>query len=57
MVGVPIVAKVDSTLFAWLRWVTSSYVGRLDTKTMSSRLACLKYLVLQYRGMFAALPT
>jgi hypothetical protein len=44
VVGVPIVAKVDGTLLSWLRWATSSYVGRLDTKTTSSRLACLKYL-------------
>jgi hypothetical protein len=44
MVGVLIVAKVDSTLLSWPRWVTSSYVGRLDTKTTSSRSACLKYL-------------
>jgi hypothetical protein len=44
VVGVPIIAKVDSTLLSWLRWVTNNYVGRLDTKTTSSRLACLKYL-------------
>jgi hypothetical protein len=44
MVGVPIVAKVDNTLVSWLCWVASSYVGRLDTKTTSSRSACLKYL-------------
>jgi hypothetical protein len=44
MVGVPIVAKVNSTLLSWLRWVTSSYVRHLDTKTTSSRSACLRYL-------------
>jgi hypothetical protein len=44
VVGVPIVAKVDCTLLSWLRWVTSSYVGHLDTKTTSSRSVCLKYL-------------
>jgi hypothetical protein len=44
VVGVPVVAKVDNTLVSWLRWVASSYVGRLDTKTTSSRSACLKYL-------------
>jgi hypothetical protein len=44
VVGVPIVAKDDNTLVSQLRWVASSYVGRLDTKTTSSRSACLKYL-------------
>jgi hypothetical protein len=44
VVGVPIVAKVGNTLVSRLRWVASSYVGRLDTKTISSRSACLKYL-------------
>jgi hypothetical protein len=44
VVSVPIVAKVDNTLVSRLRWVTSSYVSRLDTKTTSSRSACLKYL-------------
>jgi hypothetical protein len=41
VVGVPIVAKVDNTLVSRLRWVASSYVGRLDTKTASLRSACL----------------
>jgi hypothetical protein len=44
VVGVPIAAKVDNTLVSRLRWVASSYVGRLDTKTTSSRSAFLKYL-------------
>jgi hypothetical protein len=44
VVGVPIAAKVDNTLVPRLRWVASSYVGRLDTKTTSLRSACLKYL-------------
>jgi hypothetical protein len=44
VVGVPTIIKVDSTLLSWLCWVTCSYVGRLDTKTTSSRSACLKYL-------------
>jgi hypothetical protein len=44
VVSVPIVAKVDCTLLSWLRWVTSRYVGHLDTKTTSSRSVCLKYL-------------
>jgi hypothetical protein len=39
-VGVPI-AKVANTLVSRLRWVASSYVGHLDTKTTSSRSACL----------------
>jgi hypothetical protein len=56
-VGVPIVAKVANTLVSWLRWMDSSYVGRLDTKTTSSRSACLNTLVLQYLGMTTALPT
>jgi hypothetical protein len=37
VVGVPI-AEVINTLVSWLRWMASSYVGRLDTKT------CHKYL-------------
>jgi hypothetical protein len=57
VVGVPIVAKVDNTLVSRLRWVASSYVGCLDTKMTSSRLACLNTLVLQYLGMTTALPT
>jgi hypothetical protein len=44
VVSMPIVAKVASTLVTWLRWVASSYVGRLDTKTTSLRSACHKYL-------------
>jgi hypothetical protein len=43
MVGVP-TAKVANTLVSWLRWIASSYVGRLDTKTASLRSACFKYL-------------
>jgi hypothetical protein len=43
VVGVPI-AKVANTLVQWLRWMAGSYVGHLDTKTASSRSACLKYL-------------
>jgi hypothetical protein len=41
VVGVPVVAKVDSTLVSRLHWVAGSYVGHLDTKTTSSRSACL----------------
>jgi hypothetical protein len=37
-------AKVANTLVSWLRWMACSYVGCLDTKTTSLRLACLKYL-------------
>jgi hypothetical protein len=40
VVGVPI-AKVANTLVSWLSWMAGSYVGRLDTKTTSLRLACL----------------
>jgi hypothetical protein len=43
VVGVPI-AKVTNTLVQWLHWMASSYVGRLDTKTTSSRLVCHKCL-------------
>jgi hypothetical protein len=43
VVDVPI-AKVDHTLVSWLRWMASSYVGQLDTKTTSLRSACHKYL-------------
>jgi hypothetical protein len=57
VVGVPIIAKVANTLVSWLRWMVSSYAGHLDTKTTSSRLACLSTLVLQYLGMFTVLPT
>jgi hypothetical protein len=39
-VSVPIV-KVANTLVLWLRWMASSYVGHLDTKTTSLRSACL----------------
>jgi hypothetical protein len=44
VVGVPIAAKVAKTLVSWLCWMAGSYVGRLDTKTTSSRSACLKHL-------------
>jgi hypothetical protein len=40
VVSVPI-AEVVNTLVPWLCWMASSYVGRLDTKTTSLRLACL----------------
>jgi hypothetical protein len=40
MVGVPI-AEVTSTLVSWLCWMVSSYVGHLDTKTISLRLRAL----------------
>jgi hypothetical protein len=43
VVGVPI-AEVANTLTQWLCWMTSSYVGRPDTKTTSLRSACHKYL-------------
>jgi hypothetical protein len=42
-VGVPI-AEVVNTIASWLRWMASSYVGHLDTKSTSLRSACLKYL-------------
>jgi hypothetical protein len=32
VVGVPI-AEVANTLAQWLRWMASSYIGHLDTKT------------------------
>jgi hypothetical protein len=41
MVGVPVVAKVANNVVSRLRWVISRYVGHLDTKTTSLRLACL----------------
>jgi hypothetical protein len=40
MVGVPIV-EVAKTLAQQLRWMASSYVGRLDAKTTSLRSARL----------------
>jgi hypothetical protein len=40
MVGVPI-AEVANTLVQWLRWMISSYVGRLDTKMTTLRSVCL----------------
>jgi hypothetical protein len=40
VVGVPIV-EVANTLVQWLRWMVSNYAGRPDTKTTSSRSACL----------------
>jgi hypothetical protein len=40
MVSVAI-AEVANTSAQWLRWMASSYVGRLDTKTSSLRSACL----------------
>jgi hypothetical protein len=43
VVGVPI-TEVANTLAQWLHWMASSYVGRLDTKTISLRSACRKYL-------------
>jgi hypothetical protein len=43
VVGVPI-AEVANTLVSWFRWMVSSYVGHLDTKTTSLRSACCKYL-------------
>jgi hypothetical protein len=43
VVSVP-TAKVANTLVSWLRWMASSYVGRLDTKTTSLRSVCLKNL-------------
>jgi hypothetical protein len=55
VVGVPI-AKVANTLVSRLRWVASSYVGHLDTKTTSSRLARLNTEILQYLGITMALP-
>jgi hypothetical protein len=39
-----LIAKVANTLVQWLRWMASSYVGRLDTKTTNLRSACRKYL-------------
>jgi hypothetical protein len=40
VVSVPI-AEVANTLVSWLRWMVSSYVGHLDTKTTSLRSACI----------------
>jgi hypothetical protein len=40
VVGVRI-AEVADTLAQWFCWMVGSYVGHLDTKTTSSRLACL----------------
>jgi hypothetical protein len=40
VVGVPIV-EVANTLAQRPRWMASSYVGHLDTKTTSLRSACL----------------
>jgi hypothetical protein len=40
VVGVPI-AEVAKSSVPWLRWMASSYVGRLDTKTTSLRPTCL----------------
>jgi hypothetical protein len=56
VVGVPI-AKVANTLVSRLRWMASSYVGHLDTKTASSRSARLNTEILQYLGITMALPT
>jgi hypothetical protein len=41
VVGVHVVAKVANTLVSWLHWMACNYVGRLDTKTNSSRSVCL----------------
>jgi hypothetical protein len=43
VVGV-LIADVVTTLVTSLRWMADNYVGRLDTKTISSRSVCLKYL-------------
>jgi hypothetical protein len=43
-VGVPVVAKVASTLVSWLCWMADIYVGRLDTKMTFLRSVCLKNL-------------
>jgi hypothetical protein len=56
VVGVPI-AKVANTLVSRLRWMASSFVGHLDTKTTSSRSARLNTKILQYLGITMALPT
>jgi hypothetical protein len=40
MVGVP-KTEVANTLVQWPCWMAGSYVGCLDTKTTSLRLACL----------------
>jgi hypothetical protein len=39
-VGV-LIPKVSNTLVQWLRWMASSYAGRLDTKMTFLRSACL----------------
>jgi hypothetical protein len=39
VVGVPI-AKVANALVQWPRWMTSTYVGHLDTKMTSFLSAC-----------------
>jgi hypothetical protein len=56
VVGAPI-AKVANTLVSQLRWVASSYVGHLDTKTTSLRSACLSTEIFQHPGMITALLT
>jgi hypothetical protein len=56
VVGVPI-AKVANTLVSWLRWMASSYVGHLDTKTTSSRSVRLNTEILQNLGITMDLPT
>jgi hypothetical protein len=56
VVGVPI-AEVIHTVVFWLRWMASSYVGRLETKMAFLRLACHNTQVLQYLIMSTGLPT
>jgi hypothetical protein len=56
VVGVP-KTEVANTLVQWLCRMASSYVGRMDTKTTSLRSTCLNTWVLQYLGMYTALPT
>jgi hypothetical protein len=56
VVGVPI-ADVVNTSVLRLRWMASSYVGRLDTTTTSLRSAFRNTNVVQYLGTFTTLPT
>jgi hypothetical protein len=56
MVGV-LIAEDANTLVQWLGWMAGSYVGRMGTKMAFLRSACLNTELLQYLGMFTALPT
>jgi hypothetical protein len=51
------IAKDANTLVPRLGWMAGSYVGRLGTKMAFLRSVCLNTELLQYLGMFTALPT